>query len=73
MSHEPTSYHEPINVDAPKDGAWMCSAYGMTSRPAPLERKRRSYFLPIAAVVVIPLLVALVVCVVFLVRLSLHR
>lgn len=68
-----TSYHAPINVDKPPrpDGAWMCSAYGMNSRPAPLRKTRRSsYLLPIALMVVIPLLVALVV---WLVRLSLQH
>lgn len=70
MSHEPTAFHAPLDIDAPKDGAWMCSAYGMNSRPAPLARTRRSYFLPIALMVVLPLLVALVV---WLVRLSLKH
>ena len=66
----PTAYHDPIEVDAPKDGAWMCSAYGMNSRQPPPKRPRRSFFLPIALMVVLPLLCTLVV---WLVRLSLQR
>ncbi|MEJ7685663.1 MAG: hypothetical protein WKG52_00940 [Variovorax sp.] len=66
-----TGYFAPIDIDAPKDGAWMCSSCGMHSAPAPLPQpKQFSRGVRIAIALALPTLLALVV---WLVRLALQR
>lgn len=72
MNHEPTGYHEPLNVDKPErsEGAWMCSAWGMNSQAAPLAASSKFPRGPVLSAVGFIFLLALVV---WLVRFFLQR